>query len=202
MILQKIAMPVDHDIIGKGNDVMQITKTKFCDVSILTFERRSDARGLTEIVFDHAQMINRGIRFDLKEQRSYHAPKKGTFYGIHFQSKKYPQSKIIHLLSGRGIDYIIDLRKESPTFTQWIAIELAADDNQHIYIPQGYGHAFLSMQDNTTMLFSVNEPFKEGESKQIRFDDTQIRLEIPIKITAMADYDRNAPYLDEIELEV
>ena len=195
-------MPVNHDIIRQGDDVMQITKTKFSDVAILTFMRRSDARGLTEIVFDHAQMINLGVRFDLKEQRIYHAPKKGTFYGIHFQSKKYPQSKIIHLLSGRGIDYIIDLRKESPTFTQWIAIELFADDNQHIHIPQGYGHAFLSLQDNTSMLFSVNEPFQEGESKQIRFDDTQIHLDIPIKIEAMVDYDRAAPYVDEIELEV
>lgn len=181
---------------------MQVLDTELDDVKILIFNKREDVRGVTEITIDNAEMARQGISFECKEQRIYHVPYKGTFYGIHFQTKAYPQEKIIHLLTGRGIDYIIDLKKDSPTYKKWIAIELQGGDKQHVYIPQGYGHAFLSLEDNTTQMFTVSEHFYKNESMKIRFDDRQINLSIPIEIIAMSESDRRAPYLDEIEFEV
>jgi len=181
---------------------MQVIETEFNDVKILVFKRKQDARGVTQVTLDYSEMANQGMDFTCKEQRVYHAPRNGTFYGIHFQGKKHPQAKLIHILAGRGIDYIVDLRKESPSYSQWISIELQEGDNQHVFIPQGFGHAFLSMEDNTTLLFSVNEHFDSHASMQIRFDDKQINLSLPIPIKAMADYDRDAPYLHELEFEV
>lgn len=181
---------------------MQVLETKLSDVNIIVFESKTDARGVTETTLNHTKMAEQGITFTCKEQRVYRAPKKGTFYGIHFQGKQHPQDKLIHLLTGRGIDYIVDLKKESPTYTQWIAIELQGGDDQHIFIPQGYGHAFLSLEDDTAMLFSASEHFHANDSMQIRFDDKQIQLSLPIPIEAMADYDTNAPYLKELDFEV
>lgn len=114
---------------------MKITDTKLHDVKIISFDNKEDARGVTELTLNDDEMNKRGLSFHCKEQRIYHAPRKGTFYGIHFQTKDYPQTKLIYLLCGRGIDYIIDLKKDSPTYKEWVAIELYGGDNQHIYIP-------------------------------------------------------------------
>lgn len=175
---------------------MQVIDTKFEDVIILVSEKNRDARGTMEVTFDVSKLADMGMDFQCKEQRIYYAEKKGTFYGIHFQAGKHPQKKIIHLMSGRGMDYIVDLRKESLTYKEWIAVELVGGDNQYVYIPQGYGHAFLALEDNTTQLFTINEHFYEEEAKAIRYDDPQIGLEFPVEITVMSDKDRNASVLE------
>lgn len=182
--------------------IMLILDTELKDVKILTLDKREDIRGCVEVTINNEEMAKQGIHFVCQEQRIYHISKKGTFYGIHFQTKRYPQKKIIHLLAGRGIDYIIDLHKDSPTYKKWISIELQGNDDQHIYIPQGYGHAFLSLEDNTTQIFTVSEHFYKNESMKIRFDDQQINLSIPIEIGVMSNQDRNAPYLADIDFEV
>ena len=175
---------------------MQVIDTKFDDVKIVISDKREDIRGTMEVSLDGSKMADMGMGFQCKEQRIYCAEKKGTFYGIHFQTGAHPQKKIIHLLSGRGMDYIVDLKKDSPTYKKWIAVELVGGDNQYVYIPQGYGHAFLSLEDNTTQLFTTDEHFYNGEARAIRYDDSQIGLEFPIEIAVMSDKDRNAPFLE------
>ncbi len=181
---------------------MQINDTEFKEVKILTFHEQDDMRGIMYVTFDDKALKKAGIDFVCKEQRIYSMPHKGTFFGIHFQLKSHPQDKIIHLLSGRGIDYIVDLRKTSSTYKKWISIELAAGDNKHIYIPQGYGHAFLSLEDNTVQIFTINEHFNVNASKQINYSDVQIQLELPIEITTISDGDRNAPFLDDKNYDI
>lgn len=176
---------------------MNICDTLFDEVKIILYNRKEDDRGTMSVIYDDKQLDMAGITFVTKEQRIYSMPQKGTFFGIHFQLKSHPQDKMIHLLTGQGIDYVIDLRRSSDTYKKWISIKLSAGDNQHIYIPQGFGHAFLSLEDNTTQLFTINEHFYASESKQINYKDEQIKLELPIAITAISESDRNAPFLDE-----
>ena len=180
---------------------MQVIDTKFEDVKIIVSDKRKDVRGTMEVTFDVSKLADLGMDFQCKEQKIYCAEKKGTFYGIHFQAGEYPQKKIIHLLSGRGMDYIVDLRKESLTYKEWIAVELVGGDNQYVYIPQGYGHAFLALEDNTIQLFTINEHFYEEEAKVIRYNDPQIGLKIPIEIVVMSDKDGNAPLLEQLEID-
>ncbi len=174
---------------------MDIENTEFHEVKIITFQHNIDQRGSMTVTVDEAELEKAGITFVCKEQRVYSMPQKGTFFGIHFQDDTYPQNKIVHLLAGRGMDYIVDVRKESSTFSKWIQIELKAGDNQHIYIPQGFAHAFLSLEDNTIQLFSIDNPFHIDASKKIRYDDKEINLQYPIEIMHMSDYDKNAPSL-------
>lgn len=181
---------------------MQILNTIFTDVKLVCFRKRADSRGSMEITLDTDGMSALGIDFRCAEQRIYHIPDKGTFFGIHFQTGSHPQAKLIRLLSGRGMDYVIDLRKNSATYRKWIAIELSCTDNRGVYIPSGYGHAFLSLEDNTTQLFSASEHFFSGESRAIRFDDPQIGLMLPVEITAISPQDTIAPYLHEIESDI
>ncbi len=180
---------------------MKIMETELTDVKILHFNNKTDIRGTMEVTLDTNEMAHHGIDFRCSEQRIYRMPKKGTFFGIHFQSGSHAQDKIIHLLSGRGIDYVIDLRKQSSTYRKWIALELTGGDNNFIFIPQGYGHAFLSLEDNTEQLFALSEPFCPDKSMAIRYDDPDIGLSLPVEITAISDRDLKAPYLHDLEAD-
>lgn len=117
-------------------------------------------------------------------------PKKGTFFGIHFQER---QSKLISVISGKGLDYIADLRKNSPTYKQYKAVELCGDDNIAVYIPEGFGHGFISMADDTIQLFAVNEPFDPVLSKALNYKAVGIQL--PFEDIIISDKDKMAPML-------
>ena len=86
---------------------MRILDTAFHDVKILHFNCKEDIRGSMSVTIDHAEMVSEGIYFNCKEQRMYSMARKGTFFGIHFQNKAYPQNKLIHLLSGSGLDILL-----------------------------------------------------------------------------------------------
>lgn len=177
---------------------MRITETKFEKVKILEFETRQDCRGIMDVSFNFSDLQKEGIEFNCMEQRIYHMTKKGTFFGIHFQTDMCPQEKIISVISGRGIDYIVDLNEKSSTYKQWISLELCGKDNKSVYIPQGYGHAFLSLEHNTIQLFTINQHFCGEHSKQIRYNDPEIGLKFPINIEVISDYDKNAQLLNEV----
>lgn len=181
---------------------MKIIDTELSGVKIIFFDKMPDERGMTDTTLDEAGLKEEGILFECVQQRIYQAPKKGTFYGIHFQDSDHPQARIIYCIAGKGMDYIVDLKKDSPTYKKWISVEICEDDNLHIYIPQGYGHAFLTLEDDTKLLFSIDEYFYKGSSKRIRFDDKQININYPVEIDILSEADKNAPFLDEIEFEV
>lgn len=181
---------------------MFVLDTKFPDVKILCFDTKVDSRGLMETTLDTEVMSAHGIAYRCAEQRVYHITRKGTFFGIHFQTGSHPQDKLIRLLSGRGMDYVIDLRRNSATYRKWIAVELTGDDNKCVYVPAGYGHAFMSLENNTAQLFSVSERFFPEESGVVRFDDPQIGLALPMEITCMSERDHNAPFLSEVESDI
>lgn len=181
---------------------MKIISTELKDVLIIETDRKYDDRGFKETTLNSDDLSDLKIQFNCKLQNIYNAPKKGTFYGIHFQEKTKPQAKIIYCIQGRGIDYIVDLRKDSPTYKKWISVVISEADNFHIYIPQGYGHAFLTLEKNTKQLFSVDELFYKTYSKKIRYDDKDLNIQYPISIKAISDSDANAPYLADLDFEV
>jgi dTDP-4-dehydrorhamnose 3,5-epimerase len=124
----------------------------------------------------------------------YHI-KKDAFFGIHFQNNPLCQNKMISLMSGKGLDFVVDLRKNSKTFKKWFKIELNSEDNQILYIPHGFGHAFLSLSDNVVMSFKIDQYFDSNLSKSISYKDPEINLNIQINEDLISDQDKNAPFL-------
>ena len=89
----------------------------------------------------------------------------------------------------------MDLRKDSATYTQWQVLELDAADPAFVYIPSGFGHAFLSLEENTIQYFAADREFVRGHAAVISFRDPTIRLELPCENPVLSDKDRNAPFL-------
>ena len=167
---------------------MKIERHIFDQALLISLPARTDLRGgMTSLDMDTLKEILPG--FSIREQRLYRMPKKNTFFGIHYQEEPHRQAKI---------DYVIDLRSDSPTFLKWESIELDASEPKLVYIPEGFGHAFLSLEENTMQLFAVNEKFIKGYSKSIRYDDPDIGLDLPDVDLILSEQDRTAPYSREM----
>ena len=106
-------------------------------------------------------------------------------------------TKFVTVIKGRGLDYIVDLRKGSPTYLQWESIELSADNALAVLIPAGFGHAFISLQNDTIQLYSADRNGSDAHSKQINYKDSKIGLKLPIPVSEISDYDLNAPFISE-----
>ena len=123
---------------------MELVKTIFDSVKVYKLKSRTDNRGLMTYVYED------GIEsFMPKETRVYDMPKKGTFFGIHYREESEPMQKLVTVVKGSGMDYVIDLRKDSDTYLKWESIELTAGNALAVLIPEGIGHAFISLEDNT-----------------------------------------------------
>lgn len=177
---------------------MRILESFFDSVLVLELSEKVDNRGTKMVSFNKDEIRKLNIDFEIKEQRIYKMPKAGTFFGIHYQEMTHPQAKLISVIQGKGLDYIVDLRKDSLTYKEWKMVELNEEEPKVIYIPAGYGHAFLSMKDNTIQVFAVNEYFIDGCTKRINYNDPEIGLKLPVNNVVLSDCDKHAPFLSEL----
>ena len=175
---------------------MKIIERIFDDVLVIENPHRTDCRGNVSILgADGLTALN---SFVIKEQRIYTMPKAHTFFGIHFQNEPFPQAKLITVIQGAGLDYAVDLRKGSNTFAQWRCVRLSAENALSVYIPAGFGHAFLSTSDDVIMLYQTDFHGGNGYTGRLNYKEPAIGLKLPIPITEIADYDVEAPFLNEI----
>lgn len=169
---------------------MELVKTIFDSVKVYKLKSRTDNRGLMTYVYED------GIEsFMPKETRVYDMPKKGTFFGIHYREESEPMQKLVTVVKGSGMDYVIDLRKDSDTYLKWESIELTAGNALAVLIPEGIGHAFISLEDNTMQAFTIDRTGKEGHSRQLNYKEEKIGIELPVPVTEISDYDAGAPFL-------
>ena len=170
---------------------MKVSETIFDKCLVIETTVRKDERGTMELFYkDDSEFKQIFDGFNLTEQRFYKMPK-NAFFGIH----RGP-SKLISVIQGKGLDYIIDLREDSKTFKQYRTIELSGDIPRLIYVPAGFGHAFLSLSDNTIQAFAMDLKSIVGKSSPVNYQSPGINLELPVKDVIMADYDKNAEILN------
>ena len=176
--------------------MMIIKECPFSEVRIFKFDGVSDNRGSKIRLYSAHEFAEYGIDFEPKEDVLYRIPRKNTLYGIHFQFEPHPQQKIIRLIEGSGIDYVIDLRKDSPTYKKWHSVELSAENQLNVFVPRGFGHLFRSTADNTLMIFSVDCDFDSG-AQTVSFRDPEINLDIRTSDIPfiMSAKDSAAPFL-------
>lgn len=140
-----------------------------------------DNRGGFTKIYEEEIFTNLGIKFNLSETFSSNSSK-NVVRGLHFQINN-PQSKLVSVLSGAVWDVIVDLRIGSITFKKWIGVELSADNHRGLYIPKGFAHGFVSLMDNTVMLYQCDGKYDKETDTGIRYDDPDISVEWPIAET-------------------
>ena len=181
---------------------MTVMSADIQEVKIIEYDKRTDYRGFSYSTFNKEEMEKAGVCFEYMEEILYFSEKAGTLYGIHFQNAPKAQAKLLYCIEGRGIDYAVDLRKGSSTFLKWVSIELSSDNRKQIYIPKGFGHVFVSLEDKTRNVMRIDEPFDPLYSRQIAYNDSEIGIKYPIQIQILAPYDRDAPFLVQSDLNL
>lgn len=137
-----------------------------------------DDRGYFSKVFERSIFADHGIRISPWEELRSHS-KKGVLRGLHFQRRR-SQDKLIQVLSGAAFDVAVDLRKGSPTFGRWEGFHLTAENRNMLYLPRGFAHGFLALEDNTLFSYLCGEPYDPESDGGIRWDDPRIGVRWPL----------------------
>lgn len=159
----------------------------------------SDSRGEFTKCFEKDVYAAAGIEFRLNET-FVSVSAKNVVRGLHFQIH-HPQAKIVCVLKGRAWDVIVDLRPDHSTYGRWVGVELDAADHTALYIPRGFAHGFVSLEDETVMLYQCDGAYDRETDTGIRFDDSDIGIEWPVDLEKMiySDRDRNLMNFREYE---
>ena len=125
---------------------------------------------------------------------------KNVLRGLHFQLRN-PQAKLVCVLKGKAWDVIVDLRKSSPTYKKWISVELGSEGKNAVYIPRGFAHGFVSMADETTMMYQCDGPYDKETDTGILYNDPVIGINWPVDITSciFSERDLNLMSFEEFE---
>ncbi len=106
----------------------------------------------------------------------------GTIRGIHFQKPPHAQAKLVRCLSGAIIDYAVDLRAGSPTYGKWVSAELSAENGRQLYVPVGYGHAFVTLEANTEVTYKVSDIYAQQCEGGLMWDDPDLAISWPLPV--------------------
>jgi len=176
---------------------MEKIPTKLEGVFVLEPKVFGDHRGYFTETYSERVFSELGLKTRFVQDNESFTAQKGTLRGLHFQKNPMAQTKIVRVLSGAVLDVAVDLRKGSPTYLQWEAVELSAENKRMFYIPRGFAHGFLTLTDNVTFVYKVDNLYAPDCDRSIRFDDPAIGVQWGIGTPILSQKDRNAPLLKD-----
>src|SRR6185503_14816840 len=144
---------------------MQYTPSRIPGAWVIDITKITDTRGFFAMTWLPDELIERGMNPALAQRNLAFNHKHGTLRGMHFQKAPHAQAKIVRCTRGSLLDVIVDLREDSPTFKQWDAVELTADNRRMLYLPEGIAHGYITLTDGTEAYYHASSPWvKEAES--------------------------------------
>ena len=175
-----------------------IHNTEFEDLLVIEPKVYYDERGFFLESFNNNAFLTHGLDYTFIQDNHSLSSKKGTIRGIHYQIAPYAQAKLVRCIRGEIIDYAIDLRRDSKTFLEYFQIKLNPINQKQLMIPKGFGHAFITLEDNTEVIYKVDNYYSKKHERTINYLDPDININWPItsSITISqkdvdADYWRN-----------
>ena len=183
---------------------MRITKTKLSDLIIIEPDFFGDNRGWFTESYNKHKYQAIGIDVDFIQDNHSYSKEVGTLRGLHFQTGAYAQSKLVRCVRGRLMDVCVDLRKESPTYLQWEAIELSEENKRQLFVPKGFAHGFVTLREDVEIMYKVDAFYSREHDAGIRYDDPDLNVDwesfLPEVQFVMSDKDKHLKLLKEIKL--
>ena len=176
---------------------MKITKTKLESVVIIEPDVFGDNRGFFMESWNKKKMAEAGLDYDFVQDNHSKSTVKGTLRGIHFQKGDKAQAKLVRCVKGAVLDVAVDLRRNSPTFKQWVGVELSEENKKQLLIPRGFGHGFVTLTDDVEFLYKADNYYAPAADAGIRWNDPEIGVEWGIENPILSDKDKNNPFLED-----
>lgn len=179
---------------------MRVADTEICCVKLLIPDVFPDKRGYFFESFNSNVLKKNNICFIPIQTNYAFSLRKGTLRGIHFQDGKSSQAKIVKCIKGSVLDYAIDLRKSSPTYMKYVCRELNEINQEQLFIPKGFGHAVISLEDNSAIEYMVDSPYSPSDEKTIIFNDAKLNIKWPFpeKAIIVSEKDASASQIDNL----
>lgn len=174
---------------------MKFSETKIKECYVIGCEPMEDERGIFFRTFDRNEFRATGLKKDFVQHNVSINAKKGTVRGMHFQFPPYSELKLIHCITGKIFDVVIDLRKSSTTFLQWICVELSPSAFNLLLIPEGCAHGFQTLEDHSTLLYYHTSAYRKESEGGIRYDDPLFKITWPLPVSMISERDQNHPLL-------
>jgi len=172
---------------------MIFTETKLPGAYLIDVEKREDHRGFFARGWCQREFEAHGLVPCVVQANISFNKRKGTLRGMHYQIAPYAETKLVRCIRGALYDVIIDLRSESPTYMQWLGVELTAENYRMLYVPEGFAHGFQTLVDNTEATYQVSQFYTPGAEGGVRYDDPAFGIEWPIDVQVISDKDRSWP---------
>lgn len=176
---------------------MKITKTKLDGVVIIEPEVFGDNRGFFMESWNKKKMEDAGLFYDFVQDNHSKSTVKGTLRGIHFQKGEKAQAKLVRCVKGAVLDVAVDLRKNSPTFKQWVGVELSAENKKQLLIPHGFGHGFVTLTDDVEFLYKADNYYAPEADAGIWWNDPDIAVEWGVENPILSEKDKKNPFLKD-----
>ena len=160
---------------------MIFTETKLSGAFIIDVQRLRDERGFFGRSWCEDEFAAHGIFLPPVQANLSSNPSRGTLRGMHYQLPPHEETKLVRCTRGSIVDVIVDLREESPTYKQWLAVELTADSYRMLFVPGRFAHGFLTLEDNTDVAYQVSAKYTPGAERGLRWNDPAIGIEWPFE---------------------
>ena len=167
-------------------------------IIIIDLEEFQDSRGRFSENFNLKNFKKISKRRNINfVQDNLSISKKGVFRGLHFQYK-YPQAKLISVLSGTILDLVVDLRKSSKSFGDWASYKISKKNKKQLFIPEGFAHGFLSLSNDTKVMYKVSDYWNSKDEYTLKFDDQKINLKLPFLPTSISQKDKQGLSFEDV----
>ena len=180
---------------------MKFIKTEIPEVVIIEPKVFGDDRGYFMETF-RQDLFEKNVRKINFIQDNESKSKRGVLRGLHYQLPPFAQSKLVRVIKGKVLDVAVDIRKKSPTFGKYVAVELSEENKRELFIPRGFAHGFLVLSEEAIFTYKVDNYYAPEYDRGIKFDDPDINInwDFPKEEILISNKDKKAPFLKDAEI--
>jgi dTDP-4-dehydrorhamnose 3,5-epimerase len=175
---------------------MHFIPTKLTGVWIVQPQLHEDRRGFFARTYCAREFCEHGLADTFVQCNTSWNARKGTVRGLHYQLPPSSEVKLVRCTAGALLDVIVDLRRESPTYLQHVAVELSASNRLALYIPEMFGHGFQTLADGTEVFYQMSEFYAPKLARGLRYDDPKLGIKWPLPVTSISEQDLSWSFMD------
>ena len=176
---------------------MKFHKTDLAGACIIELDKLEDERGFFARSWCQREFEDQGLVATVVQANTSFNTKAGTLRGMHYQLAPHQETKLIRCTRGALYDVIVDIRPDSPTYKRWMGVELTATNYRMLYVPADFAHGFITMENNTEVMYLVSEFYTPGAEGGLRWNDPTFGIEWPCPVEVISAKDASWPDFDD-----
>jgi dTDP-4-dehydrorhamnose 3,5-epimerase len=174
------------------------TETPLPGIYVVEPERREDERGFLARTYCLREFTSHGLTLTVAQSNISYNARRGTVRGLHWQAAPHAEVRLVHCTRGAVYDVLVDLRRNSPAFRQWLGLRLSADDHRMLYVPEGVAHGFQTLEDDTELCYLMSTFYEPAFARGLRWNDPTLAIDWPLRDVTISPRDAALPLLADL----